>query len=122
MKARIAGKESGIFTRSSAILSRPVKGKELEGIKYEVYFDWEEPLMKAPSHRLLAMLRGESEGFLRVGIEPLAEDAIEILDRMFVKSSNECGKQVKEAVKDSYKRLLQPSMETEFRQIAKGTS
>jgi len=108
-----------LFTRSSSILSRPVKGKELEGIKYEAYFDWEEPLMKAPSHRLLAMLRGESEGFLKVGIEPVAEDAIELLDRMFVKSSNECGEQVREAVKDSYKRLLQPSMETEFRQIAK---
>ncbi|NVO18985.1 MAG: RNA-binding transcriptional accessory protein [Bacteroidetes bacterium] len=108
-----------LFNRSSAISSRPVKGKELEGIKYEAYFDWEESLLKAPSHRLLAMLRGESEGFLKVSIEPSAEDAQQMLERLFVKSSNECGSQVKEAVKDSYKRLLQPSMETEFRQIAK---
>ena len=108
-----------LFSRSSSITSRPVKGKELEGIKYESYFDWGEPVSKAPSHRLLAMFRGESEGFLKVGIEPAQEEALELLDRMFVKSSNECGGQVKEAVKDSYKRLLQPSMETEFRQTAK---
>jgi protein Tex len=108
-----------LFSRSSSVSSRPVKGKELEGIKYEAYFDWEEPLSKAPSHRLLAMLRGESEGFLKVSIEPSAEDALELLNRMFVKSQYESGQQVKEAVKDSYKRLLQPSMETEFRQIAK---
>ena len=108
-----------LFNRSSAISSWPVKGKELEGIKYEAYFDWNEPLMKAPYHRLLAMLRGENEGFLKVSIEPPADDALELLDRLFVKSNNECSQQVKEAVKDSYKRLLQPSMETEFRQIAK---
>lgn len=108
-----------LFNRSSQVSSRPVKGKELEGIKYEAYYDWEEPLSKAPSHRLLAMLRGENEGFLKVNIEPEQETALEILDRMFVKSNNECGEQVRDAVKDSYKRLLQPSMETEFRQIAK---
>ncbi len=108
-----------LFNRSSAITSRPVKGKELEGIKYEAYFDWSEPLMKAPSHRLLAMLRGENEGYLKLGIEPETEDALESLNRLFVKASNESALQVKEAIKDSYKRLLQPSMETEFRQIAK---
>ncbi len=108
-----------LFNRSSLVSSRPVKGKELEGIKYEAYYDWEEPLSKAPSHRLLAMLRGENEGFLKVNIEPEQDTALEILDRMFVKSNNECGEQVRDAVKDSYKRLLQPSMETEFRQIFK---
>lgn len=108
-----------LFTRTSEISARPVKGKELEGIKYEAYFDWSEPLMKAPSHRLLAMLRGENEGFLKVSIEPDMEEALQVLDRIFVKTDNECGAQVQEAVKDSYKRLLQPSMETEFRQIAK---
>jgi uncharacterized protein len=75
--------------------------------------------MKAPSHRLLAMLRGEAEGFLKVSIEPGLEDALSILERLFVRNNNECGEQVGEAVKDSYKRLMQPSMETEFRQIAK---
>ncbi|MBK7175366.1 MAG: RNA-binding transcriptional accessory protein [Bacteroidales bacterium] len=108
-----------LFNRDSKIQSRPVKGKELEGIKYEAYFDWEESLMKAPSHRLLAMLRGENEGFLKVGIEPSQDDALEILNRIFVKSHNSCSDQVEIAVKDSYKRLLQPSMETEYRQIAK---
>jgi len=108
-----------LFSRNAKISSRPVKGKELEGIKYEAYFDWEESLSKAPSHRLLAMLRGENEGFLKVGIEPETGEALAVLNRLFVKAQNTCGEQVREAVKDSYKRLLQPSIETEFRQLAK---
>jgi len=107
------------FERSGEILSRPVRGKELEGIKYEAYYDWAESLMKAPSHRLLAMLRGENEGFLKVSIEPNEEQAREALNRIFVKSSNKSSQLVEEAVKDAYKRLLQPSIETEFRQMAK---
>ncbi len=107
------------FERSGEIVSRPVRGKELEGIKYETYYDWSEPLMKAPSHRLLAMLRGENEGFLKVSIEPSEEQAREALNKLFIKSSNESSCIVEEAVKDSYKRLLQPSIETEFRQMAK---
>jgi len=107
------------FERSGEILSRPVRGKELEGIKYEAYYDWAESLMKAPSHRLLAMFRGENEGFLKVSIEPNEEQAREALNRIFVKSSNESSHLVEEAVKDAYKRLLQPSIETEFRQMAK---
>ena len=108
-----------LFNRDSKISARPVKGKELEGIKYEAYFDWEESLMKAPSHRLLAMFRGENEGFLKVGIEPSQEEALTLLNRIFVKAHNDSGEQVEMAVKDSYKRLMQPSMETEYRQIAK---
>lgn len=108
-----------LFNRESRISARPVKGKELEGIKYEAYYDWDESLMKAPSHRLLAMFRGENEGFLKVGIEPSQEEALTILNRIFVKAQNDCGEQVEMAVKDSYKRLMQPSMETEYRQIAK---
>lgn len=107
------------FERSGEILSRPVKGKELEGIKYEAYYDWNESLMKAPSHRLLAMFRGENEGFLKVSIEPDETLAREALHRIFVKSANESSRQVETAVNDSYKRLLQPSIETEFRQMAK---
>lgn len=107
------------FERSGEIYSRPVKGKELEGIKYETYYDWSESLMKAPSHRLLAMFRGENEGFLKLSIEPDEEQAKEVLNRLFVKSSNASSKLVEEAVKDSYKRLLQPSIETEFRQMVK---
>lgn len=107
------------FERSGEIFSKPVRGKELEGIKYEAYYDWSEPLMKAPSHRLLAMFRGENEGFLKVSIAPDEEQARESLNRIFVKTSNESAHQVAEAVKDSYKRLLQPSIETEFRQMVK---
>jgi uncharacterized protein len=107
------------FERSGAINSKPVRGKELEGIKYETYYDWSEPLMKAPSHRLMAMFRGENEGFLKLSIEPEEEGAREALNKLFVKSNNECSHLVEEAVKDSYKRLLQPSIETEYRQMVK---
>jgi len=108
-----------LFERSGKINSRPVRGKELEGIKYETYYDWAEPLMRVPSHRLLAMFRGENEGFLKVSIEPDEEQALESLKKYFIKSSNESSRQVEEAIKDSYKRLLQPSIETEYRQMVK---
>lgn len=108
-----------LFEKFSEIYSRPVKGKELEGIKYESYYDWVEPLMKAPSHRLLAMFRGENEGFLKLNIEPDAVQANESLQKLFIKADNEAAEQVTEAIKDSYKRLLQPSIETEFRQLVK---
>jgi protein Tex len=107
------------FERSGEILSRPVRGKELEGIKYETYYDWSEPLMKAPSHRLLAMFRGENEGFLKVSLEPDELQARESLNKLFVKSTNGSSLHVEEAVKDAYKRLLQPSIETEYRQMTK---
>ena len=107
------------FERSGSIFSKSVRGKELEGIKYETYYEWTEPLMKAPSHRLLAMFRGENEGFLKLSIEPEEEAAREALNKLFVKSTNECSHQVEAAVKDAYKRLLQPSIETEYRQMVK---
>lgn len=108
-----------LFERSAEIISRPVKGKELEGIKYEAYYDWAEPLLKAPSHRLLAMLRGENEGYLRLNVEPEAEVANELLIKILVRTDNESARQVEMAIADSYKRLLQPSIETEFRQMVK---
>lgn len=108
-----------LFSRKASITSRAIRGKELEGIKYESYFDWNESLLKAPSHRLLAMFRGENEGFLKVSIEPDEEEARELLNRKFIRARNTAAGQVELAVKDSYKRLLQPSMETEFRQVAK---
>lgn len=112
-------KMRNLFSKKAEISSRPVKGKELEGIKYHAYYDWSEPLSKAPSHRLLAMFRGENEGFLKVTIEPDEQEALDILGRQFVKADNDCAEQVSLAVRDSYKRLLQPSMETEFRQVVK---
>ncbi len=108
-----------LFTREATISSKPVKGKELEGILFQNYYDISEPLLRAPSHRILAMFRGEEEGFLRITVNPDEEKARAQLNRIFVKSENEAGDQVEMAVKDAYKRLLQPSMETEMRALAK---
>ena len=105
--------------RKSQLTCKVVKGKESDGHKYESWFDWAEPLSKAPSHRILAMFRGENEGFLKVNIEPDEDEALEILESMFVKGRNEASTQVALAVKDGYKRLMAPSLETEMRQLYK---
>ncbi len=102
------------FDSRARIKSKVVKNKEEEGEKYRDYFDWEEPLKRCPSHRLMAMKRGENEGFLRISIEPDENQTIERLERFFVRSNNESGNQVQMAIKDGYKRLLAPSIETEF--------
>jgi len=107
------------FERGAVIASRLVKGKEEEGKKYLDYFEWSEPLTKCPSHRLLAMRRGEEEGFLRVGIAPEEERAVGDLENIFVHGVGESAAQVRNAVKDSYKRLLQPGIETEYRNLSK---
>ena len=103
-----------LFAREAVVGSHVVKGKEEEGVKFRDYFESSEPLKRCPSHRLLAMRRGEKEGFLKIGISPDEEKAVDSLDHYFVKSSNESGVQVSLAVKDSYKRLLSPAIETEF--------
>jgi uncharacterized protein len=108
-----------IFEKEAVIYSKVIKGKETEGIKYSDYFDWSEPLRKCPSHRLLAMRRGEDEGFLRLSIEPVEENAIDTLHNIFIKGRNASSDIVADAVKDSWKRLLSSSMETEFRSISK---
>ena len=105
--------------REGMMSSRVIRGKEAVGQNYRSYFDVQETVMRVPSHRYLAMIRGEHEGFLRIGIEPPEDKALEILERIFVKQDNACGEQVRMAVEDSYKRLLQPSMETEVRAAAK---
>ncbi|MCW0482054.1 Tex family protein [Gaoshiqia sediminis] len=107
------------FDIGAVIKSKVVKSKEEEGEKYRDYFDWEEPLKRCPSHRLLAMRRGENEGFLRLSISPDEAGILERLDRFFVRSESDCGRQVSLAVKDSYKRLLAPFIETEFANAAK---
>lgn len=107
------------FAKGAVISSKLVKGKAAEGIKYSDYFDFSEPLKKSPSHRILAMLRGEEEGFLKVSIEPDAEAVLPVLEKQLVKSRGECANQMMLAIKDSYKRLLAPSLETEFRALAK---
>ena len=108
-----------LYVRQAYIYSKIGKGKEEEGKKYENYYEWDENLLKAPSHRVLAMLRGEDEGFLKLTIAPNEDDALDILDRIFLKADNEAADQVAIAIKDSYKRLLSSSMETEVRAIAK---
>jgi uncharacterized protein len=116
-KAR--GQMRRLFDREAIIFSKVVKTKEAEGIKYSDYYDWSEPLKKCPSHRLLAMRRGEDEGFLRLSIEPEEENAIEILKNIFIKGHNPSSDLVSEAANDSWKRLLSSSMENEFRNISK---
>ena len=103
-----------IFSYEAIISSKMVKGKEEEAQKYRDYFDCSEKLSRCSSHRLLAMRRGESEGFLRVNITADDDKCIARLLRIFQKSDNECGLQVAEAVEDGYKRLLKPAIETEF--------
>jgi len=109
-----------IFAREARITSKVIKGKEAEGDKFRDYFDWSEPLSRCSSHRMLAIRRGEKEGFLRVAIAP-ADDTVvvERLERQFVRSSGECAEQVIMAVHDGYKRLLRPSIETEFANSSK---
>ena len=102
------------FTRQAEITAKVVKGKEEEAAKYRDYFDFSESLKRCTSHRLLAIRRAESEGLLKVSISPDDEACLERLDRQFVHGNNECSHQVKEATADAYKRLLKPSIETEF--------
>ena len=108
-----------LFQKESLLSSRVAKGKEQDGINFEMYFDYHEPLHKAPSHRLLAMFRGENEGFLRISVDVQDEQAHEILYRIFIKGTNASAVLVKSAIADSCKRLLFPSIETEMRQWAK---
>ena len=107
------------FSRQAIITSKVVKGKEEEGAKYKDYFDFSEPLKRCTSHRLLAIRRGESEGLLKVSISPDDAECTERLERSYVRGNNECSRQVQEAVRDAYKRLLKPSIETEFAALSK---
>lgn len=104
-----------LFSREGVINSAVIKSKAEEAVKYKDYFNSRERLSRCPSHRFLAIQRGAEEGFLRIGIEPEDEDkAIQLLERRFVKGSSPASEQVRIAVADSYKRLLAPSIETEF--------
>jgi len=107
------------YSSKAAFKSKVIPEKESEGIKYRDYFDWEEPVNTAPSHRILAMRRGEKEGFLTLRVIPPEEEALEILDGLFVKGEGPVSQQVRMAVHDSYKRLLSSSMETEIRLATK---
>ena len=112
----------GAFRRTAIITSKVVKAKAdtEEAAKYSDYFDWHEPLRRCSSHRLLAMRRGEAEGMLRISIDPADDqECIDRLQRQWVRSGNASGRLVAEAAEDSYKRLLKPSIETEFGNLSK---
>ena len=102
------------FSRFAIIKSKVVKGKETDGVKYSDYFAWEEEVRRCASHRFLAMRRGQEEGFLKVSIVPPSEPVVEDIEKAFVKGKGEAALQVELAVADSYKRLLEPSIENEF--------
>lgn len=108
-----------LFESKSTFKCRVISGKEEEGSKYRDYFQWEEPASKAPSHRVLAMRRGEEEGFLTLHVLPPEEEAIDLLERIVIKANGLNSGQVRQAMRDSYKRLLSPSMETEIRAATK---
>ncbi len=108
-----------LFDREGVISSRVVKGKEAEGAKYADYFASQEPLRRLPSHRLLAMVRGEKEGILRLSAGPDEAEALAQLERIFIKGASPARSYIAEAVRDGYKRLLRPSMESEAMAAAK---
>ena len=107
------------FAHTGIISSKVIKGKEEEGAKYRDYFDFNEPLNRCSSHRLLALRRGEAEGILRVSISPDVDTTLDRLKRRFVKGNSEVSDQVANAVDDSFKRLLKPSIETEYANLSK---
>ncbi len=116
---RARNKIRKLFSEKAMVKSKVVKAKEEEGIKYKDYFNYEERLKKCPSHRLLAIRRGEKEGFLRVSIAPPQDCALISLEKIFIKGNNESSEQVRLAIKDSYQRLSGPSLETEFANSSK---
>jgi uncharacterized protein len=116
---RARNKVRHAFKKGAVIRSKVARNKEEEGAKYRDYFEYEEALNKCPSHRLLAIRRGEEEGILRVSISPDEEDTLYRLERFYLSGNGPASEQVRTALHDSYKRLLSPSIETEFRNLSK---
>ncbi|HXS36880.1 MAG TPA: Tex family protein [Flavipsychrobacter sp.] len=108
-----------LFDTTATVQSKVLADKETEGVKYKDYFDFSEPVSKIPSHRILAIMRGFMEGVLRMVIAPEEEVALSGIEKTFIKALNEASEQVKKATKDAYRRLLQPSLESEFRMLLK---
>lgn len=113
--ANVRAKMRKLFEDTATVQSKVLPDMEEKGAKYKDYFEFSEPVSKIPSHRLLAVIRGFMEGVLRMNISPMEEDALFHLEKDFVKANNAAAEQVKKAVKDAYRRLLQPSLESEFR-------
>lgn len=108
-----------LFEDTATIQSKVLADKETEGIKYKDYFDFSEPIHKIPSHRILAILRGFLEGILRMSIAPMEEDALEYLAQQYIKGMSPWSEHLKKAIRDAYRRLMQPSLESEFRTALK---
>lgn len=117
--ATVRAKMRKLFEDTATVQSKVLADKETEGAKYKDYFDFSEPVSKIPSHRILAVMRGFMEGVLRMSIAPVEEDALQMIEKMFVKANNATTEHVKKAIKDAYRRLLQPSLESEFRMALK---
>jgi len=108
-----------LYLDKAQFLCKVITGQEEAGAKFKDYFEWSEPAAAAPSHRVLAMRRGEKEGFLLLRAQPPQEEALALLERQFVKNDSPAGQQVSQAAADGYKRLLGPAMETELRLLTK---
>ena len=120
--AIVRAKLRNLFEKEATLQSKIVTDKETEGIKYKDYFDFAEPISKAPSHRILAVLRGFLEGYLRIAISPIEDTALELIESIYIKGMSTCSDQIRKAIKDAYRRLLQPSLESEFRTALKTTA
>ena len=117
--AQVRAKLRKLFETEATLQSKVVTDKETAGIKYKDYFEFSEPISKTPSHRILAVLRGFLEGFLRIAISPADEAALEMIETLYIRGMSTCSDQIRKAVKDAYRRLLQPALETEFRTALK---
>lgn len=118
-QADIRAKLRKLFEETALLQSKVLADKETEAIKYKDYFDFSEPIHKVPSHRILAILRGFLEGFLRISIAPSEEEAIEMIEDFYLKGQSPAAVHIKKAIKDAYRRLLQPSLESEYRSALK---
>ncbi len=118
-QAEVRAKLRKLFEDTATLQSKVLADKETDAIKYKDYFDFSEPIHKIPSHRILAILRGFLEGFLRMTIAPIEEEAIEVIEAFYIKGMSPSVEHIKKAIKDAYRRLLQPSLETEYRTALK---
>lgn len=117
--AEVRARMRRLFETKATMQSKVLADKEQEAIKYKDYYDFSEPISKIPSHRMLAIMRGFMEGMLRMAISPEEEEALMMVEELFVKADNDAGVQVKKAVRDAWRRLLQPGLESEFRTALK---
>jgi len=117
--AQVRARLRKLFETEATLQSKVITDKETAGIKYKDYFDFSESIAKMPSHRILAVLRGFLEGYLRIAISPEEERALELAEALYIKGMSTCSDQIRKAIKDAYRRLLQPSLETEFRTALK---